>query len=100
MSAEQTIKWAFLFVSLLGFTVQAWALTRLWRTPHHAGLARTSVCRVACAVIYIVVGINALAVHWAVSQVAFLAFSLTQATWLINAALDVRLGTYRAKHRR
>lgn len=99
MSAEQAIKWGFLFVSLLGSAVQAWALTRLWRTPHHAGLARTSVCRVGCAVIYVLVGINALAVHWLVSDVAFLAFSVTQATWSINAMFDVRLGTYQPRHR-
>lgn len=95
MTVQDAITVAFLVVSLVGLVVQVWALTRLWRTEPGPGLVRTSACRVACAVLYIVVGLNAWCPQWAVLQVTFVAFCLTQATWQINAVLDVRLGCRR-----
>lgn len=95
VTVEEAVTVAFLVVSLLGFGVQGWALTRLWRTEHVPGLVRTSACRVACSVLYVLVGLNAWCGHWAVLQVTFVAFCLTQATWQINAWMDVRLGRRR-----
>lgn len=91
MTAEQVVAWSFLAVSAFGLSVQLWALSRLWRARQVRGLARTSACRAGCAVLYVLVGINALDFQWAVLQVTFVSFCVTQATWQINAWLDVRL---------
>lgn len=90
MTVEQAITVSFLAVSLLSFGVQAWAFHRLNKHGQRDGTWRTAVCRVGCAVIYIVVGANAFVGHWATLQVTFVAFCITQATWQANAWLDVR----------
>jgi hypothetical protein len=100
MTLERFITVSFFVVSLVGLVVQAWALGRLWRADSRSGLWRTSACRVGCAVLYVLVGINAWALRWAVLQVTFVAFCLTQGTWQINAWLDVRLGAARASRPR
>jgi hypothetical protein len=71
--------------------VQSRALTLIRRQPPHAGLTRTAACRVGSSIIYVLVGLNAATTHYAVLQVAFAAFVITQLTWQINAWLDVRL---------
>lgn len=97
MSAEAVVTVAFLLVSMLGLGVQAWALGRLWRTVHLPGLVRTAACRVGCAALYVAVGVNAWGPQWAVLQASFIAFCVTQATWQINALMDVRLDRRRGR---
>lgn len=97
MSFAATITAAFLLVSLVGLGVQAWALTRLWGTVHVPGLVRTSACRVGSALLYVAVGVNAAGPQWATLPTSFVAFCLTQATWQVNALLDVRLDRRRSR---
>ncbi len=89
MTTEQVISVASLLVSLAGLALQGWALKRLKGTTHQ--VVRTASCRVACAIIYVLVGTNALFFNWRTLAVAFIAFCITQATWQVNAWLDVRL---------
>jgi hypothetical protein len=97
VTVETAITVAFLVIAVFGLSVQAWALRRLWRAVHMPGLVRTSACRVVCAVLYVLVGLNAWLPKWAVLQVTFVAFCLTQATWQINALMDVRLSRRRKR---
>jgi hypothetical protein len=91
MTLEQFVTGAFLVIAIVGFGVQTWSLGSLYTSSRRLGLRRTAMCRVGCAVIYIFVGINASALHWLVLQVSFAAFCITQATWQVNALLDVQL---------
>lgn len=91
MSAEPAITVAFLSVSVFGLGVQVWALTRLGRSGRIPGLVRTAACRVGSAVVYVLVGVNAWGPQWAVLETTFAAFCVTQATWQVNALMDVRL---------
>lgn len=92
MTSETWLATAFLVVSVVALVVQVRALVLIRRQPARPGLTRTAACRVAASVLYVAVGINAATAQWAVLQVAFGAFLLTQITWQVNALLDVRLG--------
>ncbi len=94
MSALNVISAAFLAISCLSLGVQVWALAHLLngrRGLVRTGLLRTSVCRVGCAVLYVVVGLNAWWFQWSVPITTFTVFALIQATWQANALADVRL---------
>lgn len=97
MSLAEAIAVAFLAVSGLSLIVQAWALHKLRVGRIRGGVFRTAWCRVGCAVVYVLVGVNALWEHWATLQVSLFAFLITQATWQVNAVIDVRHG-YKPPH--
>lgn len=97
MSVESLIAYAFLAISIFGFVVQTWALTHIRRGDRRPGLVRTAACRVGAAVLYVAIGINAVTWQWATLQVAFVTFFTTQATWQINALMDVRLDDNRKR---
>ncbi len=98
MSIKDLIAWAFLTISIIGFTVQTWALRHIiGNGARRPGLVRTAGCRVAAAVLYLIIGINAVTWQWATLQVAFAGFFTTQATWQINALMDVRLDDNRKR---
>lgn len=90
----------FLVVSLISLIVQVRALTRLTnrqkttseveRVAYH-GLLRTSVCRVAAAVLYVAVGVATVTIPPETGVVALVAFILVQLLWQANAVADVRL---------
>lgn len=90
MTADPFISWAFLLVSLVGVTAQGWALRRLWHASR-VGLTRTAVCRVGCAVLYVMVGVNAAGIRWLVPDVSLAVFAVTVSVWIVNGWLDVRL---------
>ncbi|MDQ2739694.1 MAG: hypothetical protein M3Y35_13995 [Actinomycetota bacterium] len=98
MSIKDLIADAFLAISVVGFIVQTWALGHIRRGTQRPGLVRTAGCRVAAAVLYLIIGVNAVTWQWATLQVAFAGFFITQATWQINALMDVRLDET-GKHR-
>lgn len=103
MSLADAIADAFLAVSLLSLAVQAWALHKLRVARIRGDFYRTAWCRVGCAVIYVLVGINALWFTWKTLQTSFIAFAVTQVTWQANAWLDVRHGRqppHQPKHHR
>lgn len=97
MSIEDLIAYAFLVISMAGFVVQTWALGHIRHGNNRPGLVRTAACRVAAAVLYVIIGINAVTWQWATLQVAFAGFFITQATWQINALMDVRLNDNRKR---
>lgn len=101
MTAEDAITFAYLAVSALSLLVQARHLYRMRRARAGHGLARTAWCRVGCTVLYVLVGVNALAVGWAVIQSTFAVYATTAVTWWINSLLDDRLTRpRRRRHRR
>lgn len=91
MTAEEAITFAYLAVSGLSLLVQARHLHRMREAKAGHGLTRTAWCRVGCSVLYVLVGVNALAVHWAVIQTTFAVYATTAVTWWINSILDDRL---------
>lgn len=91
MTAEDAITFAYLAVSALSLLVQARHLYRMRRARAGHGLARTAWCRVGCTVLYVLVGVNALAGHWAVIQCTFAVYATTAVTWWVNSILDDRL---------
>jgi hypothetical protein len=103
MTLAEAIAIAFLAVSGISLLVQSWALHKLRVGRIRGGVYRTAWCRVWCAVLYVLVGTNALTLHLITLQTTFIAFALTQATWQANAWLDVRRGHHPphiARHRR
>jgi Flp pilus assembly protein TadB len=99
MSAEKTIAVAFLCMSIISMAWQGTALRRLIHasslrsraTQAYDGLLRTAVCRVATALAYVIVGINALWPRVEVLILTFAVFCATQAVWQLNAWADLRL---------
>lgn len=89
MTAEQVTTGAFLLMSVESLAVYTWALRRLRRDKAPHNLVRTAVCRIAVAVIYVGIGINATTWQFSVLAVTFAATVLTQATWQYNSHLDV-----------
>jgi hypothetical protein len=88
----------FLLVSCVAALWQSWMCYQLI-APRDAirgtvisrGLIRTSACRIGAAMLYVLVGINALFVHWLDLQVAFGVFAATQLMWCINGFADIQL---------
>jgi hypothetical protein len=89
---------AFLIVSCVAALWQSWMCYQLI-APRDAirgsiisrSLIRTSTCRIGAAALYVLVGINALCVHWRDLQVAFGVFATTQLMWCINGFVDTQL---------
>ena len=90
----------FLVVSLISLAVQVRALTRLTGRQKttsevervaYRGLLRTSVCRVAAAVLYVAVGVATVTIPPETGVVALVSFILVQLLWQANAVADVRL---------
>jgi hypothetical protein len=100
VSAERSVAIAFLAMSVISLGWQMVALRRLQRgsnacsraTPAYGGLLRTAVCRVGCAVAYVIVGINALWPRVEVLILTFAVFCAVQGVWQLNALADIRLG--------
>jgi hypothetical protein len=102
MSLADAIAVAFLSVSLLSLAVQSWALHKLRVGGIRGDFYRTVWCRVGCAVLYVLVGANALWLHLVTLQTSFVAYFLIQVTWIANSRLDVRHGhnpPHQPKHR-
>ena len=102
MTLTQAISVAFLTVSLLSLAIQSWALHRLRIEHIRGGVFRTVWFRVICAVLYVLVGVNALWEHWVTLQISLLAFFITQAIWVTNTVVDVKHGRrppYHPRHR-
>ena len=99
MSAEKVVAVAFLIMSIISMIWQGTALIHLIRdstlrsraTIAYGGLLRTSLCRVAAAVSYVLVGINALWPRFEVLIFTFVVFCLIQGVWQLNAWADLRL---------
>jgi hypothetical protein len=99
MSAERGVAIAFLCMSILSMLWQSRTLRALIRdstlrsraTHAYGGLRRTAACRVAVAIAYVLVGINALWPRVEVLLLTFAVFCSTQALWQINAWADLRL---------
>ena len=99
MTPERFVAVAFLFMSTLSLLWQSTALFALIRdsslrsraTIAYGGLRRTASCRVAVAVAYVLVGINALWPRAEVLLVTFGVFCATSAVWQLNAWADLRL---------
>jgi hypothetical protein len=99
MSAERVIVLAYLAMSTISLLWQSSTLLRLRRDstlrsratlPYH-GLLRTSICRVAAAIAYVLVSINALWPRFEVLIFTFVVLSLIQAVWQLNSWADLRL---------
>jgi hypothetical protein len=86
---------AFLAISVEGLVVHVWGLLHLapaaGRSSVRRALVRTLACRVACAVLYVYVGLNAVVLHRAVIVTTFLVYFVTQVIWQVNTAADVHL---------
>jgi hypothetical protein len=99
VSAEKLVAVAFLCMSVLSLLWQGTALQALIRdsslrsraTHAYGGLRRTAVCRVAAAIAYVLVGINAIWPRVEVLLLTFAVYSAVQALWQINAWADLRL---------
>jgi len=99
MSAERVIVLAYLTMSIISLLWQSSTLLRLVRdsslrsraTDSYHGLLRTSICRVAAAIAYVLVSMNALWPKFEVLIFTFVVLSLIQAVWQINSWADVRL---------
>lgn len=100
MTAQQIIILAYLAVSVASLVIHSWAMHRLRVDKAGRGLKRTVACRVGCSVLYVFVGSNALAVHWAVYDVTFAAYAATAVTWWVNSRQDVRRGRPKKPRRR
>jgi len=93
----------YLVISYIGLAFQLMSLVRLADSPptsddpsrmQYRGLLRTAGCRVAAAVLYVMVGTNALIIGFDVLGVTLGTFCSTTVLWVVNGLLDVRL-----KHR-
>jgi hypothetical protein len=99
VSAEKVVALAFLAMSVISMAWQGSALIHLVRdstlrsraTIAYGGLLRTSICRVAAAVAYVLVGINALWPQFEVLIFTFVVFCVVQGVWQLNAWADLRL---------
>lgn len=98
MSLDEAIAVAFLAVSVLSLAVQSWGLHRLRVGQVRGGVFRTVWFRVVCAVIYVLVGVNALWEHWVTLQVSLFAFFITQGIWVTNTVVDI-LHSHKPPHR-
>jgi hypothetical protein len=95
VNAQSVISAAFLTVSMIALTVQAWALLHMRRYAADGWLTRTAGCRVTCAVLYVCVGVNAIWIQWVTLQFSLLVYLGTQTIWGVNSAIDTRLARRR-----
>lgn len=93
MTAERVVAWAFLAVACVAFTVQSVAFRRMLHgsTAPVRALRRTQASRIACAALYVAVGVNALCAQWEALAATLTVFTVTQTIWMVNAGMDVRL---------
>lgn len=99
-AAEVTILGiVFLVVSVGSSLIQGnslWRLTRLRpaggeQRRVHAGMLRTSICRVAAAASYVVIGLITLLTRESLPVLALVVFCGVQVMWQVNAYADLRL---------
>lgn len=92
MSLNDAIAVGFLAVSLLSLTVHSWALHKLRAGGVRGDFYRTVRARVGCAVLYCLVGANALWLHFVPLTASFATYAVIQLTWMHNSRIDVRHG--------